>query len=327
MRFHKTPCPMSKPITIDLSAESSMGQNSPPWLQGRLAWLVAVWIFTVVTPGGVMLLVAGMASQYAEIGVWLVGAIPAIICIISVWAGLSCRRMAAALVRGGAQLACLYFCALGAELLPGGSRLKDTPAALAMSIGCFAVPTLVLSLILRVCGWRLVWRSDDDEDVHPLPGRFQFGLAHVFAWMTLSAVFLAAGTALFARFDQEPEGLFGGLGLALLVWSSVVLGGPTGILTVLCSWLILSERRAKARWIVALLLATAWLVWAGFAFSPYFASNGMFIDGVAIWMVSPAIGIPALTILGIARLVGWKMIRRPRKSNWRFWSPRPEGAR
>jgi hypothetical protein len=155
-------------------------------------------------------------------------------------------------------------------------------------------------------------RGQDFE--RPTAAGYQFGLADVFAWMTLIALLLGAGTALLSRFDRDPAG-WEGMGPLIIVVISSVLCVPTGIISVLLTWLVLAHGRRLARWLVAIGLAT---LWAGFCLyvlvmeSPQpFALNP---DGYSQLAVPPAMALPALLLLGVARATGWRMERIARRT-------------
>ena len=287
----------------------------------------ALWLLTIVAPAawvvplGLARLAAGPPdfnvelsepSLAALLGLPALGLLPALICLVTVWAVLLHQRLPASLARGAAQLGAMYLSIMA--LLQTDPPIWQTPWAMALGMASFIVPPLVVSFVLRLFRWRLV-RPPRGEEALPLPApRYQFRLADVFVWMTLIAVFLALGTVLLSRFRREPEG-WEGLGLAILVMICLTLCAPTGILSVVFTWLVLVERRGRARAIVAVGLQLIWVgsifyVLASLGSRPFRFDLGQ--DAFAMLAIPPALALPALVLLGLARLVGWRMVRLPK---------------
>ena len=284
-----------------------------------------VWLLAIVAPAGWFVGLAavrflagppnyaidvGMPSMIGTMGMLALGVLPVLICLLAVWAALSYGRLTASLLRGAAQLGAVYLSVM-ALMLSDESALWTMPWAVALGVSLFAAPPLVVSLVLRWFRWRLV-RRRGAMALPPLPPRYQFRLADVFAWMTLLAVFLGLGTVILSRFDKEPSG-WDGLGPLFIWFISLVLCGPTGILSVVFTWLVLAERRRRARAIVAVCLQLIWVgsilyVLAGLGMRPFQFNP----DAYSTLSTPPALGLPALLLLGMARLAGWRMVRLPK---------------
>src|SRR5688500_12375193 len=197
-----------------------------------------------------------LPNPVALLGMTALAMLPVLICLVTVGAVLQHQRLAVSLPRGAAQLGVLYLSVM-ALLQWDAPPLWIMPWAVALGLVVFVAPPLGVSFVLRWFRWRLV-RRRGAEAVPPLAPRYQFRLADLFAWVTLAAVFLGLGTAVLSRCTKEPEG-WEGLGPAVIVMISIILCGPTGILSVVFAWLVLAEGRQRSRAIAAVCLAIAWI--------------------------------------------------------------------
>jgi hypothetical protein len=250
------------------------------------------------------------------LGLIALAALPVMICLITIWAVLMHERLAVLLPRGAAQLGAMYL-SLMAMMRADEPLLWTMPWAVALGLASFVVPPLVVSLILRWFRWRLVRRRRGDNELPPLPPRYQFRLADLFLWMTLLAVFLALGTAILSGFDKEPSG-FEGLGPLFVGLISLMLCVPVGVLSVAFTWLLLAEGRRRARAIVAVGLQLVWVA----SILYVLAEIGWRLpqplpqireDTYLTLATPPAFILLALVLFGLARLSGWKMVRLPKR--------------
>ena len=286
---------------------------------GRALWTGVRWLSTIAAPAtgalGCMLVaalpyLASHPGQGMEAPTWVVGVLPVTICLVTVAAVLLPERLPVSLARGAAQLGCLYFAVL---LLLPSPQIWTVPGATALALALFVVPPLVVSLVLRRFRWRLVRGCSAEQQLAAPPRGFQFQLVDVFAWTTLIAVFLGLGTVVMSRYSKEPTG-WDGLGPAIIVALSAFLCLPTGISSVVFTWLVLVEKRRMARGIVATCIALAYVGLSVYVFVDNRQYPGWPNDDAWFVLVSAvALAVPALVLLGLARFVGWRMVRLPKR--------------
>jgi hypothetical protein len=298
-------------------------ESSHP-IRDRVLWLLAIaapaaW---VVVPA-LMALAAGPPSYEIDISVPGLGAIlamtalasfPVLICLVTVWAVLMHERLVGSLMRGAAQLVVLFL-SMMAFMYRDEPRLWQMPWAVALGMASFAAPPLIVTLVLRWFRWRL-FRHRGEAPV-PLAPRHQFRLADLFAWMTLLAILLGLGTALLAPFHKEPTG-WEGLGPAIIAMLSFFLCGPTGIGSVVFTWLVLADGRRRARAIVAVLLQLALVAWTLYVLAEIGLRTIQIEPDPFLKLATPvALTLPALALLGVARMSGWRLVRLPKTQGGR----------
>jgi hypothetical protein len=299
-------------------AEASLPPRNPTG--ERVLWLLAIAAPAAWVIGPALAALAAGPPNYdvnislpslAGLAVMtMLATFPVLLCLVTVWAVLPQERLLVSLPRGAAQLAVLYL-SMMALLLLDPLRIWSMPWAVALGVGLFALPPLLVCFVLRWFRWRLVWRRSAAEAL-PLAARYQFRLADVFAWMTLAAVFLGLGSVILSPFHKEPSG-WDSLGPAIIFMLSAMLCGPTGVGSVVFAWLVLAEGRRRARAIVGVCLLLTWMasiLWVLVENGPrpYQPSPDTYLA-----LATPvALVLPALALLGLARLAGWHMVRLPK---------------
>jgi hypothetical protein len=278
----------------------------------HLAAIVAPAVWAVPVAG--MRLAAGpphydfgdnSPSVAGFVALTLLAALPVLIGLVTVFGVLAKPRLPVSLARTAAQLGVLYLSAMAVMLFD--PPLSTLPGAAALGLAAFVAPPLLTGLLLRWFRWRLV-RSQRLDANEPAGPRFQFRLADVFVWMTLIAAYLGMGTGLLAWFNKVPSG-WEGLGPAILVMFCFILCVPTGLISVILTWLILVVQRRLARLVVAIGLAVLWVGYSAYVLSE--GHNGP--DMYSLLIIPPVLALPALVLLGLARAAGWRMQRLPRR--------------
>ena len=249
-------------------------------------------------------------SQPSAIGFFAMLAmamLPVLICLVAVFGSLSLDRLPVSLARAAAQLGVLFLSVMALMTL-SDPPLRTLPAAVAIAFTAFAALPLSASLLLRWFRWRLV-RSHSDETLAAPTARYQFRLADVFTWITLIATYFGLGTLLLSRFNKEPSG-WDSLGPLVIIVISLTLCVPTGLVSVVLTWLVLVDQRRLARWLVAIGLAVLWV-----GYSVYMLNeNSVNPESFSMLATPPALALPGLALLGLARAAGWRMQRLPRRA-------------